>query len=108
MRWLEVDRGREQPNKVLDHSFGFSRGIVASHGTGRIVEVGEVVSIGGLTVRPGDVLHGDHNGVVSVPEEIAAKVGAAARIVLDTEDAMQRRIHAETLDYESLRRDFTH
>jgi 4-hydroxy-4-methyl-2-oxoglutarate aldolase len=86
----------------------FARGIVASHGTGRIVEVGEVVTLGGLTVRSGDVLHGDHNGLVSVPEEIAAKVASAAQAVLDTEDRMQRRIHADPFEYESLRRDFTH
>lgn len=86
----------------------FARGNVASHGTGRIIEVGEPVTVAGLKITTGDILHGDHNGVVSVPEEIAPSVAVAAQAVLDREDAMQRRIHAADFDYESLRRDFTH
>jgi hypothetical protein len=45
---------------------------------------------------------------VLVPETIAASVANAARGVLDREEAMQRRIHADPLDYESLRADFIH
>jgi regulator of RNase E activity RraA len=86
----------------------FARGFVASHGTARVVEVGHEITVAGLTVRPGDILHGDHNGVVSVPESIAASVAKAAQDVLDREDAMQRRIHAASFDYEGLRADFTH
>jgi regulator of RNase E activity RraA len=86
----------------------FARGNVASHGAGTIVEVGQEVTMAGLRVRPGDILHADHNGVVSVPEGIAASVAAAAQGVLDLEEALQRRIHAASFDYEALRADFTH
>lgn len=86
----------------------FARGAVASHGLVTIVEMGEPVTIGGLRVNTGDIIHGDNNGVVSVPEEVAASVPEAARAVLDREEALQRRIHAEVLDYEALRAVFTH
>jgi 4-hydroxy-4-methyl-2-oxoglutarate aldolase len=86
----------------------FARGFVASHGTARVVEVGEEITVAGLSVRPSDILHADLNGVVAVPESIAASVAKAAQDVLDREDAMQRRIHAPEFDYEGLRADFTH
>lgn len=56
----------------------FGSGMVASHGNGSIGGVGSTVVVGGLTVRPGDLLHGDVSGVISVPLEIAGDVVAAA------------------------------
>jgi regulator of RNase E activity RraA len=46
----------------------FARGTVASHGHFRIVRSGTPVQIHGLVVKPGDVLHGDENGLISVPK----------------------------------------
>jgi len=46
----------------------FARGIVASHASYHIVRVGVPVHVCGLTVRPGDLLHGDENGLIAVPE----------------------------------------
>lgn len=45
----------------------FARGAVASHGWFHIVRVGVPVQIGGFVVKPGDLLHGDENGLISVP-----------------------------------------
>jgi len=46
--------------------------------------------VGGLLVRPDDLLHGDRNGITSIPREIAAELVdiadefvAAEEIVLD-------------------------
>jgi regulator of RNase E activity RraA len=47
----------------------FARGAVASHGHFRIVRVGVPVQIHGLVVRPGDILHGDENGVLLIPRQ---------------------------------------
>ncbi len=56
----------------------FARGTVASHAYFRMVRAGEPVQIEGLEIRPGDLLHGDENGLISVPpcpiEDIAAAV----------------------------------
>ncbi|WP_237740738.1 RraA family protein [Crystallibacter crystallopoietes] len=43
------------------------------HGSG-LAEFGIPVSVGGVTVRPGDVVLGDDNGVVSLAPEAAAAV----------------------------------
>lgn len=47
----------------------FSRGTVASHANYRIARVGVPVQIMGLVLEPGDLLHGDENGLALVPKE---------------------------------------
>lgn len=46
----------------------FARGAVASHANFRIVRSGVPVNICGLAVSPGDLLHGDENGLANVPK----------------------------------------
>ncbi|MCW1971109.1 MAG: RraA family protein [Anaerolineae bacterium] len=62
-----------------------SAGVTVSHGVPTIVEVGIEVAICGLRIRPGDLLHGDANGLVKIPHEIATQVGDAADDVLKRE-----------------------
>ncbi len=45
----------------------FARGTVASHANFTIVRTGVPVQIHGMVVKPGDLLHGDVNGLLSVP-----------------------------------------
>lgn len=45
----------------------FARGTVASHANFRIVRSGVPVQILGMEVRPGELLHGDENGLITVP-----------------------------------------
>jgi regulator of RNase E activity RraA len=56
----------------------FSSCLLVSHAYVHVVEAGAPVTVGGLTVRPGDVLHGDEHGVTSIPLEIARKLPKAA------------------------------
>jgi regulator of RNase E activity RraA len=56
----------------------FCRGLVVSHGNPCCVSVGGEVTISGMKVRTGDLLHGDANGVVLIPEECATQVAQAA------------------------------
>ncbi len=63
----------------------FSSCVLVSHAYVHIVDAGEPVSVGGLAVRPGDLLHGDEHGVTSIPPEIARGVPAAARRIEDAE-----------------------
>ncbi|MCC6176502.1 MAG: RraA family protein [Chloroflexi bacterium] len=49
----------------------FAPGAVVSHGNIAITRVGVPVTISGLTVRPGDLLHADRNGIVLIPDEAA-------------------------------------
>jgi len=52
----------------------FSPGTVVSHGNPTIVEVGGMVDLCCLKIQPGDLLHGDENGLLTIPLEIALQV----------------------------------
>src|SRR5437870_1344119 len=56
----------------------FGRGLVVAHGRPSIYDVGAPVEIDGMQVRPGDLLHGDENGITIIPAEIAPQVAAKA------------------------------
>jgi regulator of RNase E activity RraA len=68
----------------------FTGSTICAHAYCHILHLGLPVRVGGLTVRQGDLLHGDANGVTSIPVEIASEVAdlagpfiAAEKILLD-------------------------
>jgi 4-hydroxy-4-methyl-2-oxoglutarate aldolase len=52
----------------------FSRRSSVSHAYAHIVEFGSQVDIAGLTIQPGDLVHGDKNGIHTIPLEIADQI----------------------------------
>lgn len=63
------------------HALGFhyfAGGACVSHGYVHLVDFGGPVKVGGVIIRPGDLLHGDKHGVVAVPVDKAAQIAAAA------------------------------
>jgi regulator of RNase E activity RraA len=56
----------------------FSNGVVSSHSYSHITSLHQPVRVGGLDVRPGDLLHADANGVCSIPDAIASEVAQAS------------------------------
>lgn len=63
----------------------FASCVLVSHAYIHIVEVGKPVSIGGLVVHSGDLLHADQHGVTSIPIEIARDIPKAAEAVEERE-----------------------
>jgi regulator of RNase E activity RraA len=60
----------------------FAGNVAVSHSYVHIIEVGAPVEVGGLKITPGELLHGDCHGVLSIPLEIATEIPAvAARII---------------------------
>jgi regulator of RNase E activity RraA len=60
----------------------FASHLAVSHAYCHIVDYGQKVDVGGLTIEPGDLLHGDRHGFLRIPLEIAAQLPeAAARTV---------------------------
>jgi len=57
----------------------FASHIAVSHAYVHIVEVGTPVRVGGLTVRPGDLLQGDKHGVINIPLDLAARIPEGPR-----------------------------
>lgn len=56
----------------------FAAGLVPSHGNPRLVEINVMLGIDGVRIHPGDLLHGDANGVTTIPLSIADQVADAA------------------------------
>lgn len=68
----------------------FTAGTCCSHGSCHVLSVNVPVVVGGMTVYPADLLHGDCNGVTTIPIEIANEIPDACgefmkaeKIVLD-------------------------
>jgi regulator of RNase E activity RraA len=68
----------------------FTNGTVCAHGYCQIVQVSVPVHVGNVMIHPGELLHGDRNGVTTIPIEIAgatakacAEYMAAEQVVLD-------------------------
>jgi 4-hydroxy-4-methyl-2-oxoglutarate aldolase len=66
----------------------FAGSVALSHGYVHILDFGQPVEIGGLTIGSGELLHGDLHGVQSVPLSIAAQIPAAAAALSAREQAL--------------------
>ena len=60
-------------------------GVSAGHGEMAVQSVNVPVSVGGMDVAPGDLIHMDENGAVKFPAVHAAAVVKNARAMLDDE-----------------------
>jgi len=56
----------------------FAGSVAVSHAYAHIFDVGASITVGGMEVHPGDLLHGDRHGVLSVPAKIAVAIPAVA------------------------------
>jgi regulator of RNase E activity RraA len=63
----------------------FAAHVVVSQAYAHLVDFGVPVRVGGITVQPGDLLHGDKHGVTTIPHAIAAEVASVAARVDRTE-----------------------
>ncbi|MHB1207562.1 MAG: RraA family protein [Rhodospirillaceae bacterium] len=64
----------------------YSTGVVASHGYAHVVGVGNPVTVGGLGVETGDLLHGDVDGIVKIPLAVAADLPRLASALIAAEN----------------------
>ncbi len=84
----------------------FARGVTPRVGTNRRLGRTQVpVSCGGIVVHPGDIILGDDNGVVVVPQEEEAGLAAALEVLLAKEHKLVKGIKqgiflVETLDFQ--------
>ncbi len=77
VRDLPAVRGMEFPL--------FAGNVAVSHAYAHIFHMGSPVTVGGLQVQPGDLLHADQHGVLCVPREVAGKIPPVAERLLATE-----------------------
>jgi 4-hydroxy-4-methyl-2-oxoglutarate aldolase len=65
----------------------FAAGAVVAGGAPSLIEVGITVGIFGLTISPGDLLHGDANGLLTIPNGVSDRVAAVAHRIQKDERA---------------------
>jgi regulator of RNase E activity RraA len=70
--------------RALDYPV-FTGATICAHAYCHILHIGQPIRVGGLVVQQGDLLHGDANGVTSIPVEVAADVADAAAEFCDAE-----------------------
>ena len=70
------------------HELGFqffAKEVSVSHAYVHLVDIGIPVTIGGLTVKTGDLLHGDKHGVSHIPFELADRIPEMVQTIADYE-----------------------
>ncbi|HUX78963.1 MAG TPA: RraA family protein, partial [Alphaproteobacteria bacterium] len=82
----------------------YSRKIVPSHAYSHIVEVGTPVKIAGLAIKPGDLLHGDINGIVSVPIKNVKEVLTNAQQVFEKKKKIIDFFHSKDFNLSELKK----
>jgi 4-hydroxy-4-methyl-2-oxoglutarate aldolase len=63
----------------------FAGSVMVSHGYVHMVDFGTPVTIGGLEIKTGDLIHADLHGVQVIPDEIAREIPAAAEKIIAKE-----------------------
>ena len=81
----------------------FAGSLSVSHAYVHIVEIGTPVEIGGLKIQSGDLLHGDQNGIQSIPEEIATQIPPVAARIAAEEQALIKLCQSPGFSIEKLR-----
>jgi 4-hydroxy-4-methyl-2-oxoglutarate aldolase len=80
----------------------FARGPGVSHAYVRVESAGRPVTVGGLRVSPGDLIHADQHGVLKIPREIAGELPAAAERVIAAEQSLLRWVRSADFDADEL------
>src|SRR4051812_5510874 len=81
----------------------FAASVAVSHAYSHIVEIGGEVEVGGLKVNPGDLIHADRHGVLSVPVGIAAQIPQVAAKIWEQERELIALCRAPDFTLEKLR-----
>lgn len=81
----------------------FTGSTIASHGHIQLLQLHVPVHVGGLAIYPNDLLHGDLNGVTTIPGEIVTEVADAALEFVAAERIILDELHRELVSLESVK-----
>lgn len=86
---MVTDGGVRDLAEVREMGFSyFASHTVVSHGNYEVLSVGTPVTLAGQLVRTGDVLHGDANGIVLVPDSVLDELPQAVEAVRTRESRL--------------------
>lgn len=82
----------------------FAKRAIPSHAYVHLVDVGKPVTIGGLTIKTGDIIHGDQHGVTRVPIEVAREIPGAVKKIEEKEQEIIHYCRSSEFTVEGLKR----
>ena len=101
---LVTDGGVRDVDTVREMGFHyFAPGMVPAHGNFGFMEAQIPVRVGGVLINPGDLIHADANGVVTIPLEIARDVIGEAHRILAREEAHRDWVNSPDFSLAKLR-----
>jgi 4-hydroxy-4-methyl-2-oxoglutarate aldolase len=80
----------------------FAHHLTVSHAFSHVVDYGGPVCVGGMQVKPGDLIHADRHGAQTVPIEIAPRIPAVAKRMMAEEKAIIEFCHSSGFSLEGL------
>ncbi len=81
----------------------FTNGTICSHGYSSIPQIHVPVHVGGIVIYPDDLLHGDCNGVTTIPQDIASEVADIGDEYVAAEMLVIEAMRSETGNLKLLR-----
>lgn len=89
------------------HALGFQYFMkypVVSHANFAITSVGKPIRLDGETINTGDILHGDRNGIVVVPEAVLEGLPNAVDKIRDKESIIMEYVRGSDFTYADLKK----
>lgn len=86
----------------------FARHRALSHAYARIIDFGSPVMVGGMEVRPGDLLHADAHGVVTVPRQVVSAIPRVAAELAQRDSRVLSVCQSPDFSVEKLRATLKH
>jgi regulator of RNase E activity RraA len=74
---------RELPSIENNGFQVFAGGLAISRAYIHVVEYGVPVQVGRLVIQPGDLIHGDRHGIITVPPDLVCGLPAVARAIAE-------------------------
>ena len=69
-------------NELRQYSYPvYARGLCVARSYMRLVEVGQPVTVAGMSVASGDIIHGDEHGVLNIPVEALPEIFDKAELI---------------------------
>lgn len=82
----------------------FAGNVAVSHAYAHIFDLGAEVNVGGLGIKPNDLLHGDRHGLLAVPKEIAGQIPSVAARLQHMEQRVINYCQSKDFSLDGLRR----
>jgi 4-hydroxy-4-methyl-2-oxoglutarate aldolase len=86
----------------------FAASVAVSHAYAHVFDFGSPVRIGGLKISPGELVQGDLHGVQTIPPEVADRVPAKARDILNRRKRLIDLCQSDDFSLEKLQQVMKH